>query len=280
MLGIDTADRAVDACTQWVLHETGRKYGKTFTSAQEISDSTNDNGWTLIYEELKRQMDALTNAGYGVMTLAWTKEKETTLYNGKKYNSIELMMNNTAKKVFESQASLICCLHNEVTILDGKGNELEENLKDKKGKEKATNFHETKTVMYFRPSEYVSIAGGRYTNLPDKVDYSAENFLEVFENAVKGQLKNTDKTIEELEKEEQKQKDVNAKKYVEEQEEKAANDPKELIAQITVLVDKMETPQKQQLAIKFKEIFKTTSDYKKVTDIEQLQQALELAKKL
>ena len=46
------------------------------------------------------------------------------------------MMNNTGRKVFESQASLICCLHNETSVLDKHGNELEENLTDKKNREK------------------------------------------------------------------------------------------------------------------------------------------------
>ncbi len=66
------------------------------------------------------------------MFLAWTKEKETTLYDGMKYNSIQLMMPNSGRKVFESQASLICRLHNEVSVLDKQGNELDDNIKDKK----------------------------------------------------------------------------------------------------------------------------------------------------
>ena len=123
------------------------------------------------------------------MSLAWTKEKETTLYNGMKYNSIELMMHATGRKIFESQASLICRLFNEVSVLDKSGNEMNENIKDKTTR-KGSNFHETRTVMVFRPTEYISIAGGRYTDLPDEpVEYSAQNFLKVFEDAVKGQLK-------------------------------------------------------------------------------------------
>src|SRR5690606_14701616 len=117
----------------------------------------------------------------------------------------------TGKKVFESQASLICCLHNEVTVMDNSGNVLSENIKDKKGKEQASNFHQTKTVMYFRPSEYVSIAGGRFTNLPEKVDYSAENYLKVFEEAVLGQLKKTNKSMDEIKADQEKERNEKAK---------------------------------------------------------------------
>ncbi|WP_250621467.1 AAA family ATPase [Bacillus subtilis] len=205
LIGVDTADRAIDACTAWILYDRNKRYGKTFESLQDISESTNgkENGWTALYEELKKPFDTLKNAGYGLMFLAWTKEKETTLYDGMKYNSVQLMMPNSGRKVFESQASLICCLHNEVSVLDKQGNELEDNIKDKKGRDKASNFHDTKVMMYFRPSEYVEIAGGRYTELPEKVEYSAENFLKTFENAVLGQIKKTNRTVHEIKKEEE-----------------------------------------------------------------------------
>lgn len=214
LIGIDTADKCVDAATAWVLKDRSKKYAKVFSSIQEISDSTSENGWTILYNELNKQFNALDNAGYKVMGLAWTKEKETTFYNGKKYNSIELMMHNTAKKIFESQASFICCLFNEVKILDKEGNELEENIKDKKGKEKAAKFHETETYMYFRPSQYISIAGGRFTNLPEKEPYSAENFLKVFENAVLGQLKKTNKSVEQIREEENRKREEKIREEV------------------------------------------------------------------
>lgn len=180
---------------------------------------------------MAKPFDALKNAGYGKMSLAWTKEKETTLYNGLKYNSIELMMHATGRKIFESQASLIACLFNEVSVLDKTGAEVSDNIKDKKNREKGTNFHETRTVMVFRPTEYISIAGGRYTDLPtDPVEYSAENFLKVFETAVKGQLRKTTKSIDDLKVEQAQERDEQAKEYAEQEEAKASVE--ELIAQI------------------------------------------------
>jgi hypothetical protein len=216
LVGIDTADRCIDAATAWIIREKGRKYGTTFSSLQEIGEKTNgaENGWTLLYEEIKKQIDALRSAGYGIMALAWTKEKETTLYDGKKYNSVELLMHNTGRKIFGSQSSLICCLFNEIKILKKDGTELEENIKNKKGKEIGTKFHETETYMYFRPTQYISIAGGRFTNLPEKEPYSAEGFLKVFEEAVLGQLKKTNKPIEELKVEEQKSKEDKIKRII------------------------------------------------------------------
>jgi hypothetical protein len=251
LLGVDTADRAIDACTAWVIRDRSTKYAKKFTSLQDISDKTNENGWTALYEELKKPFDTLKNAGYGFIHLAWTKEKETTLYDGKKYNSIQLMMNNTAKKVFESQASLICCIQNEVDVLDKNGNVLEENIKDKKGRELASNFRETSQVMYFRPSGFVECAGGRYENLPEKVPFGGENFLKVFEDAVTGQLKKTDSTVEELKTEQEIARDEKAQ-TVEVEQELTAED---LFVEINDKVAGMTGQQKTKVAKLFNDSF-------------------------
>jgi hypothetical protein len=274
LIGFDTVDRAIDACIAWILKDRGKKYAKTFVSLQDITDSTNgkENGWTLLYEELKKPFDSLKNAGYGLLYLGWTKEKETTLYNGLKYNSIELMMASTGRKVFESQASLICCLHNEVIVLDRAGNTIKENAEDKKGKEKASNFHETKTVMYFRPSEYVSIAGGRYTDLPEKVDYSAENFLKVFENAVLGQLKKTTKTVEELKVDEEKQREEKSRTFAEEVNKPTAEGLKQ---EIKDLLAEVSADKKAQLGDKFTKEVGTPKIYD-LDDIEKLQKVKQI----
>lgn len=277
LIGVDTVDRAIDACTAWILHDRKRKYGKTFESLQDISEGTNnrENGWIALFEELKKPFDTLKNAGYGLFYMGWTRERETTLYNGLKYNSLQLMMSNTGKKVFESQASLICCLHNEVNVLDRDGEVLEDNHKDKRGRDLATNFHETRPMMYFRPSEYIEIAGGRYTDLPEKVDYSGENFLKVFEDAVKGQLKKNSSSMEELkevEEEKRQEKTDEMAKKIEEEE----NNPEKLMDEIKEIVNKMSLDQKKVAAEGFKEAFGVANYAQEEGNAENLKIALEI----
>ena len=279
LIGVDTADRAIDACTAWILKDRSKKYGKTLISLQDITESSNkkENGWTTLAEELRKPFDTLKNAGYGLFYIGWTKEKETTLHNGLKYNSIQLMMSATGKKVFESQASLICCLHNEVTVMDRSGNELEDNVKDKKGREKATNFHETKTMMYFRPSEYIEIAGGRYTNLPEKVEYSAEGFLKVFEEAVKGQLKKTNKTVEEIKVVEEKDRQEKAVELADKLE-TDASDPEKMFIEIEEIVARMTSEQKQSAAVEFEKLFQVKNYKQEKGNAENLTKALNAVK--
>ncbi|WP_405169371.1 AAA family ATPase [Paenibacillus sp. FSL H3-0286] len=281
LLGIDTADRCIDAATAWVLRDRAKKYGvPNIVSLQAINEASDkkENGYTALAEEMAKPFDALKNAGYGKMSLAWTKEKETTLYNGLKYNSIELMMHATGRKIFESQASLIACLFNEVSVLDKTGAEVSDNIKDKKNREKGTNFHETRTVMVFRPTEYISIAGGRYTDLPtDPVEYSAENFLKVFETAVKGQLRKTTKSIDDLKVEQAQERDEQAKEYAEQEEAKASVE--ELIAQINNQKIRFTDNQLTDYIVpEFKKIL-GMANYNKSVDVEALGKAVDFITK-
>ncbi|MET3209736.1 UNVERIFIED_CONTAM: hypothetical protein ABIC26_002683 [Paenibacillus sp. PvR008] len=276
LIGIDTADRCVDAATSWLLKDRAKRYGKqSIISLQDLGDasSNKENGYTALYEEMKKPFDALRNAGYGLLGLGWTKEKETTLYNGMKYNSVELMMHQTARKIFESQASLICCLFNEVVVINKDGSELADNIKDKKGREKGSNFHETRTVMVFRPTEYISIAGGRYTDLPEEpVEYSAKNFLDVFEAAVKGQLKKTNKSIEELKVEQEQERDEQAKEV--ETKAKEELSIANLIESINEQKKRFTDNQLSEYIVpEFKNIL-GIANYTKVTDTEALAQAV------
>jgi hypothetical protein len=278
LIGVDTVDRAIDACTAWILNDRKRKYAKTFESLQDISESTGgkENGWSALHDELKKPFDTLKNAGYGLFYLGWTKEKETTLYNGLKYNSLQLAMANTGRKVIASQASLICCLHNEVNILNKDGEVMEDNTKSKSGKTLATNFHETKTMMYFRPSEFIEIAGGRFTELPEKVEYSAENFLQVFENAVKGQLKKTTASMEVLKKNEEEDRQVKTEETVE----KMDNDPNLLMEEIKDMIDGMSLDQKKVAAEGFEAKFGVRNYLQEKDNLENLKIALKIVKKV
>ena len=134
--------------------------------------------------------------------------------------------------------------------------------------------------MYFRPSEYIGIAGGRYTDLPEKVDYSAEGFLEVFENAVKGQLKKTKATVEELDKQQEESRDEKAKEVVKEEESRQSL--ADLISQVDNEVTRLRGIKKAgQIGTKFQELFGGKANgYKTSSDVEALQQALDLARSI
>jgi len=190
LIGLDTVDRMYDACCTYILEKMSKKYAKNFTSIGEVGQVTKnaDNAYNLVAEEITRELKKLKNAGYGLIELGWTKPIEEETVDGLKFSTLQMSLSKSARKPFESEADLICCLYPETKVLNKAGEELEENAVNSKGKEIASKFHSTEVNMYFRSNNYISISGGRFLNLPEKVAYSVENFMEVFENAVKGQL--------------------------------------------------------------------------------------------
>jgi hypothetical protein len=275
VIGVDTVDRMIDSASDWMIEQWNKKYGSNYTSIQELNENIKeDNIYVALKKEIWKQIDILKKAGYGFFWLAWTKEKETTTIDGLKYNSIELMMPKTGKDIFNSQAHLVCCLHSDTKVTDKDGNAIEENAKTKKGKEVASNFHTTEVNMYFRESNYIKIAGGRFTNLPEKVDYSAENFLEVFEEAVKGQLKKTTTSVDELKIEEEKVREEQAKQFAEEASKPTVEGLKE---EIKDLLANASDESKKELGKKFQDEVKTTKIYNLDT-VEELLKVKEIVK--
>jgi len=291
VIGVDTIDRMMDCAAEWFIKEWNNKYSKTYTSIQELNENIKDeNVYVELKKEVWRQVDALKTAGYGFVWLAWTKEKETTTVDGLKFQSIELMMSKTGKDIFESQAHLIACLFNEVTVTDKTGTELEENGKDKKKKDIASKFHKTETLMYFRPSSYIGIAGGRFTDLPEKIEYSAENFMKVFTDAVEGQLKKGNRTVEEVRVEQEEIKVVEKAEAIQAEviETKKVEDEAEIAEKVKVLhlaIKTATTPlmkdaiKKAAVVAEYKKIFKSDkADYTIIKDVAQLEVALNWTK--
>lgn len=273
VIGIDTVDRLMDMASEYILSNLNKKYGKNLQSLQEVTENIKgENGYVLLKQEVWKQIDLLKNAGYGFFWLAWTKEKETTTIDGLKYNSIELKMSKTGSDIFASQADLTVTLHSEVKVLDKEGNELEANITNKSGKEVASKHHTTEVNMYFLPSNYIGIAGGRFTELPEKVLYSADNFMEVFKDAVKGQLKKTTKTVDELKTEEVEKREEKAKEFVE----KVESDPKEILSKVESVINGMAKEQKIEAAAKFKEAFGVGNYKQEEGNVENLKKALDI----
>ena len=48
IIGIDTADRCIDSCSEYILEKCYRKYGKKFDSLQDVGDQTLENGWIML----------------------------------------------------------------------------------------------------------------------------------------------------------------------------------------------------------------------------------------
>ena len=142
----------------------------------------------------------------------------------------------------------------------------------KECKEIASNFHTTETMMFFRKTNYINISVPILKS-SRKSSYSVQNFITVFENAVRGQIsEDADikkmKEAEILKREERSREFASREKSIE-----------ELVLEIEKIIQDMTPEQKQVTAVEFKKIIPNkTNNYLAVKDIDVLQKCLEKAK--
>ena len=185
MVTLDTYDKMVEVAINEVLKQSKRETGKPCKSINEAYGGFG-RGRAKLTELLLEQIGRLRTAGYAVFLMAHTKWKEKTdALTGEKYEQLTNNLNSDYYGVISHIAQMIVNITIEREVIDGK----------QVGE---------KRLMYFRSNGIID-AGGRFTNLPECLPLSAENFMTAFEIGVKGSFltQKTEKDLEELRKKEQ-----------------------------------------------------------------------------
>jgi hypothetical protein len=123
-----------------------------------------------------------------------SKDKTIKEKDGTEYNMLSCSLTNDYSDIFLDMADMIVFLT------------IDKEIKD-------SYIAGKKVYMNFR-NDTID-CGGRFKELPDKIEYSAKNYLTVFENAVKASILKPKKDIEEMTKEQAKQFEEQAKKNIE-----------------------------------------------------------------
>lgn len=263
-LGIDTADVLWEMAQEKVIREWNIKNPSKRTDniagvgARGKSDQGFGIGYQLAKQKVRKVIDKLVKAGFGLMILTHSKDKEIEQKDGLKYDQLVVSLPSSAREVFINMADFIIFITIE--------------------KEKVGNEIETKRYMYFRTDGYVE-AGSRFTNVPDRIEYDVDNFLEVFKNAVLSEY-GEGVDLEKIKKEQKEEKQKEVEKFIEEY--KASKEDISVEDLILVIQDKVKdlpNTKKKELANKFKEIA-GTADFTKVDDIDKLKEILEVVKNI
>jgi len=197
LIGIDTADVLWDMVQEDVIREWNIKNPNKRTNdiggvgAKGKSDSGFGVGYQRAKQKVRTQIDKLTKAGYGLMVITHDKDKEVEQRDGQKFDQLVCSLPNSAREVFVNMADFMIFITIE--------------------KEKDGNDVITKRYMHFRSDGYVD-AGSRFQNMPQKIEYDINEFITVFENAVKAELGDVD--LDKKRKEEQRQKEEEAKENI------------------------------------------------------------------
>lgn len=217
MVVIDTLDTLFDIGEEDVLKQHLRE-------KKQICKSLNDafggfqRGRDRLLEMIEEEIDKLDRMGIAVFILAHTKNKDKTdPLSGDKY---EMLTNNLRADLYTPIADS-CQMIVNVAI----ERQIEEGVQTGE-----------KRMMFFRSNGLID-CGGRFNDLPEKLELSAENFMEAFKQGVKGAMRKkvSDEDLEKLKKEEIKENETVAKTIVEEhiqqQEELQAIEEEEIKAE-------------------------------------------------
>lgn len=263
LVAIDTVDELISIASDKVLKvHFARKSEKAFTLNAALGGF--GQGHIMVQDLINDQIRRLELAGYGLVFISHTKIKEI---KGKTeedtYSQLTSNMESRFDKIFADKADLICTF---MTVKNVKDNKLEG----------------TSRYIFFRNDGFVD-AGSRFNNMPEKVEMSAKNYLEAFNQGVVSSFgKPIDqKEIERLRKEEIAKRDADAAKYVAKAKTgsvenadslKTAEDYISLIDKEIASLDKEGKRQKQE---ELKE-HNVPTKYKELTDIEVLKTILKV----
>ena len=183
----DTLDTMIDVATKEVLRQHRKEKGTVCKSLLDAF-SGYGRGKQRLLKICNEQIDRLRSAGIAVFILCHIKNKEKTdLKSGEKY---EMITNNLTEDIFSNFGDAA------QMVMTGAFDRQIEN-----GKLISEN-----RAIYLRGDLTVD-AGGRFKNLPEKINLDVKEFMDAFENAVKSSMRDKadSKTIEKMKAEEQKE---------------------------------------------------------------------------
>ena len=215
---LDTFDTLVDVATKEVFKQHKKEKG---TVCKSLNDAFSGygRGKARLLELIDTQIERLRDIGLAVFILCHIKNKEKTdLISGEKY---EMITNNLSDDIYghiadAAQMVMVGALDREIN--NGK------------------IINESR-VVYLRGNSTID-AGGRFTNIPEKIELSPKAFIEAFEIAVKNSLENPDdKQIEKMKKEEIKTREKTAEIAIKKDKEKQINNEDDRITYVQVIIN-------------------------------------------
>lgn len=164
---LDTVDELIKIAIAEVLRLHKKAKGQ---AAESLNSSWGGYGaGRKKVEELIDQLLAdLRHAGYGIFLIGHTKLKDVKQKNGDEYQQLGSNLTSDYDGIFANKADIIMTISVDRDIQDGV-------------------IVGTKRFMHFRDDGFVD-CGSRFTGMPDKVEYGAQNYIAAFEQGVKSSI--------------------------------------------------------------------------------------------
>jgi hypothetical protein len=264
LLALDTVDIMMDMAIDLVIQEWNAKNpSKRTNEIGGVGAKGNSNqgfgvGTNLAKKKVRDSIAKLQKAGYGIFAITHSKDKKVEEKNGATYDQLTLSLSASANEVFVNMADFIVFLTVEA---------------EKSGKNLVS-----KRYINFRSDDYVSIAGSRFQNVPNRIEYDVQEFLEVFRNAVQSEF-DSGVNLEQIKREQAEKREAAAQEYIDSYKSESGSDSataEELIESLNTAVKALDSKQKVKVTSGFKTILGGTANYSKIDDVELLQKCLDL----
>ena len=250
-LCFDTVDELIKIAQNEIIRQHRREKG---------TKPSGFNGCFGGYGEPKRRLQVLIDdimtrlkrAGYGLIWIGHTKIRDIKEKDGTEYSQLTSNLTSDYDLIFSAKADVNTIMSVEKEISDNQ-------IKD------------TKRYIWFRSDGFVD-AGCRFSQIEEKIDMSANDYIKALEEAIKESLQKemTDKEIKD-----QKKKEKTAKEnFYKENKASITSSPEKLIEQIKELLSNVPNDKKTVVSAAFKEMGVSLKD----SDPKLLVQALDYLK--
>ena len=173
MIYIDTIDELVELAEKETLRYSFRQTGKKSATLNSALGGYGA-GRKHVAKIIDEKLSALNNL-YGLMVIGHTKLKtikEQGMLEEQEYQILDSNLNKDLDGIVSHKADVIAVINVERDV----------NAATKR-------ISSTKRYVYFRNNGYVN-AGSRFSNMPEKVELSAKNFIGAIEEGIKGSMVN------------------------------------------------------------------------------------------
>ena len=169
IIALDTADEMIKLAKEEVkrLHKKAKGTAAEFNACFGGYGQPRDKVVELVDDVLAK----LRKAGYGLVIIGHTKLRDVKEKNGDEYQQLTSNLNADYDGIFANKADIVMTIAVEKDINEAK---------IVKG---------TTRYMWFRTDGFVD-AGGRFSHMPERVEYGAANYIEAFEEGVRYAIRN------------------------------------------------------------------------------------------
>lgn len=207
----------------------------------------------MVADEVDKQIKRLQSIGLGIFAITHDKEKKIELKNGQTFDKTTVTLPEKAKNLFVNMSDFIIYISINKEVSNGSVLE--------------------NRYIHFRSDGDIE-AGSRFENVPDKIEYDVDLFVETFEKAVLSSYGGDTKAVAKAKEEQEQEREEKTNEYLE--QEKNVDSAESLIAKIDEAIKGLDKAQTDKLKAELKNQFGSLN-YKKYSELEQLENTLAIA---